>query len=167
MDLVEIQELDAHKIIAAKLAEAQRQQSGRFIVEDTSLSLHAMNGLPGPLVKWFIKGVGVEGIYELTKAFGSARATAQTLIGYAEEDGMVHFFEGSLSGTIVSPRGADGFGWDPIFEPDGHDKTFAEMTLEEKSQCSMRLLAIEGLRQYLEQRREIEQEMNDTLLQDG
>lgn len=151
MDLTEIQEIDAHKIITAKLAEAQKYQSGTFIVEDTSLYLDAMNGLPGPLVKWFVKAVGIEGIYKLTESFKSTRATARTLIGYADEDGIIHFFEGSISGTLVPPRGTDGFGWDPIFQPDGHEKTFAEMTPEEKSRCSMRKRAVEGLRQYLEQ----------------
>lgn len=150
MDLTEIQEIDAHKIIAAKLAEAQRYQSGSFIVEDTSLYLDAMNGLPGPLVKWFLKAVGVLGIYKLTESFESTRATARTLIGYAEEGG-IHFFEGSISGTLVSPRGTDGFGWDSIFQPDGYEKTFAEMTPEEKSLCSMRKKAVEGLLHYLEQ----------------
>jgi inosine/xanthosine triphosphate pyrophosphatase family protein len=52
LDLMEIQELDATKIIRAKLAEAQRSHTGRFIVEDTSLYLDEMNGLPGPLIKW-------------------------------------------------------------------------------------------------------------------
>jgi inosine triphosphate pyrophosphatase len=89
MDLTEIQEIDAHKIIAAKLAEAQRYRSGPFIVEDTSLSIEAMNGLPGPFIKWFVKSVGIDGIYKLTKAFQSTRATARTLIGYAAES--VHF----------------------------------------------------------------------------
>jgi inosine triphosphate pyrophosphatase len=152
MDLMEIQELDAHKIIAAKLAEAQRHPSGRFIVEDTSLTLDAMNGPPGPLAKWFVKAIGLEGIYRLAETFGSARATARTLIGYAEEDGTIHFFEGVLSGTVVPPRGTGGFGWDAIFQPGSSLKTFAQMTLEEKSRCSMRQLAVEGLRRYLEQR---------------
>lgn len=110
MDLTEIQEIDAHKIITAKLVEAQRYQSGTFIVEDTSLYLDAMNGLPGPLVKWFVKAVGIEGIYKLTESFRSTRATARTLIGYADEDSTIHFFEGSISGTLVPPRGTDGFG---------------------------------------------------------
>lgn len=151
MDLTEIQEIDAHKIITAKLVEAQKFQSSTFIVEDTSLYLDAMNGLPGPLVKWFVKAVGIEGIYKLTESFRSTRATARTLIGYADEDSTIHFFEGSISGILVPPRGTDGFGWDAIFQPDGHEKTFAEMTPEEKSRCSMRKRAIEGLRQYLEQ----------------
>ncbi len=157
MDVVEIQEIDAHKIIAAKLAEAQRYQSGAFIVEDTSLSLDAMNGLPGPLVKWFMKAVGIEGVYQLAAAFGSARATARTLIGYAEENGTIHFFEGSLAGTLVPPRGTAGFGWDAIFQPDNSSRTFAEMTPGEKNRCSMRRLAVEALRQYLEQKVSMEE----------
>lgn len=151
LDLTEIQELDAHKIIAAKLAEAQKHQPGALIVEDTSLYLDAMNGLPGPLAKWFVKAVGIEGIYKLAELFGSTRATAQTLIGYVDEGG-IHFFEGSISGMLVPPRGTDGFGWDPLFQPDGYEITFAEMTPEEKSQCSMRKIAVEGLWHYLEQR---------------
>lgn len=152
MDLAEIQEIDAQKIITAKLAEAQKHHSGTFIVEDTSLYLDAMNGLPGPLVKWFVKAVGIEGIYQLTESFKSTRATARTLIGMADEDGSIHFFEGSITGTLVPPRGTDGFGWDALFQPDGYEKTFAEMTPEEKSRCSMRKRAVEGLRQHLEQR---------------
>jgi non-canonical purine NTP pyrophosphatase (RdgB/HAM1 family) len=151
MELAEIQELDPQKIIAAKLAEAQRYQPGTCMVEDTSLFLDAMNGLPGPLSKWFLKAIGVDGIFALTRTFGT-RATARTIIGYIEEDGSVYFFEGVLPGTVVAPRGTDGFGWDPIFQPDGFDKTFAEMTLAEKSQWSMRRLAVEGLRRYLERR---------------
>lgn len=149
IDLTEIQEIDAQKIITAKLAEAQKSHAGAFIVEDTSLYLNAMNGLPGPLVKWFVKAVGIEGIYKLTESFRSTRATVRTLIGYADDYGNRHFFEGVLSGMLVPPRGTGGFGWDSLFQPDGYEKTFAEMTSEEKSQCSMRKRAVEGLRQYL------------------
>lgn len=151
MDLTEIQEIDAHKIIAAKLAEAQRYQSGPFIVEDTSLYIDAMNGLPGPLVKWFLKAVGVLGIYKLTETFERAKATARTIIGYADTEGNILFFEGAISGTIVSPRGENGFGWDAIFQPERSSQTFAEMTAEEKNQFSMRRIAAEALRRHLEQ----------------
>lgn len=151
LDLTEIQEIDAKKIITAKLAEAQKGQTGAFIVEDTSLYLDAMNGLPGPLVKWFVKSVGIDGIYQLTNVWKSTRATARTLIGYADKRGCVHFFEGAIAGTLVPPRGGYGFGWDAIFQPEHSSKTFAEMVPEEKSQFSMRRLAIEGLQRHLEQ----------------
>lgn len=137
------------KIIRAKLTEAQRGRSGRFIVEDTSLYLDAMNGFPGPLIKWLVQSIGIEGIYQLTETFGSARATARTFIGYADEKREVSFFEGALSGRVVAPRGTNGFGWDAIFQPDQSSKTFAEMTSKEKHQFSMRRLAIERLQQHL------------------
>ncbi|GHO77217.1 hypothetical protein KSD_49880 [Ktedonobacter sp. SOSP1-85] len=99
-----------------------------------------------------MKAIGIEGIYALAETFKSTRATARTCIGYADENGNAHFFEGSLAGTVMPPRGTDGFGWNAIFQPDGHEKTFAEMSPEEKGRCSMRKIAIEGLRNYLAQR---------------
>lgn len=151
MDLPEIQEIDPHKVIAAKLVEARKHQSGSLLVEDTSLSLDGMGGLPGPLAKWFATSIGVDGIYALTKTFG-AKATARTSIGYIDENDNMLFFEGSLGGLIVPPRGTDGFGWDAVFQPDHFTKTFAEMTPEEKNLCSMRKRAIENLQRYLEAR---------------
>jgi len=150
LDLPEIQEIDPHKVIAAKLVGARKHHSGVFLVEDTSLSLDGMGGLPGPFIRWFLKSISIDGVYALTRTFG-ARATARTIFGYADENDNMLFFEGSLGGLVVPPRGTDGFGWDAIFQPDGYEKTFAEMTQEEKSWCSMRKIAIEGLWQYLEQ----------------
>ncbi len=154
LDLPEIQEIDPHKVIAAKLVEAQKYRSCAFLVEDTSLSLDGMGGLPGPLAKWFVRSIGVDGIYALSKTFG-ARATARTIIGYADENNEMLFFEGSLSGLVVPPNGKDGFGWDAIFQPESSSKTFAEMTAAEKNQFSMRKIAAEGLRRHLEQRAKV------------
>jgi non-canonical purine NTP pyrophosphatase (RdgB/HAM1 family) len=151
IDLVEIQELDAHAIIAAKLAEARKTHAGgALIVEDTSLYLNDLNGLPGPLIKWFMKSIGNLGLAKLAQTFGGA-AVAKTIIGYADESGEVQFFEGEVHGEIVAPRGDTNFGWDPIFKPEGHDKTFAEMTAEEKNAISMRRIAAEKLKQHLGQ----------------
>lgn len=58
MDLPEVQDIDPKKIITAKLNEARRTNKGSFMVEDTSLFLDCLNGLPGPLIKWFLKAVG-------------------------------------------------------------------------------------------------------------
>lgn len=145
IDLPEIQELDAHKIIQAKLEEAQKDQKGEFIVEDTSLYFEAMNGLPGPLIKWFMKTVGNDGLYKMAQAFENFNAEAKTIIGYSDKNGNIEFFEGNIKGTIVSPRG-EGFGWDPIFQPEGYSKTFGELSAEEKNSFSMRKIAIEKLK---------------------
>jgi non-canonical purine NTP pyrophosphatase (RdgB/HAM1 family) len=65
------------------------------------------------------------------------------------------FFEGLLAGQIVPPRGTDGFGWDPIFQPDGWNKTFAEMSQQEKNQCSMRKRAVTQLQDYFASHTEV------------
>src|SRR3989344_6958047 len=62
IDLPEVQSLDAHEIIKAKLEEAKKHQTGEFIVEDTSLYFEALKGLPGPLIKWFMKTIGNDGL---------------------------------------------------------------------------------------------------------
>jgi non-canonical purine NTP pyrophosphatase (RdgB/HAM1 family) len=150
IDLPEIQEMDAHKIIKAKLEEAQKHQKGEFIVEDNSLYLEAMNGLPGPFIKWFLKTIGKEGLYKLAETFGNYKAEAKVVIGYSDPSGNVEFFEGTTKGTIVSPRGEGGFGWDAIFQPEGFAKTFSEMDISEKNEISMRRIATQKLKDFLE-----------------
>lgn len=148
IELPEIQDVNAHEIIKAKLGEAQKHHRGRFIVEDTSLYLKGMNGLPGPLIKWFLKTVGNEGIARLAHDFGD-EAEAKTVVGYSDDAGGTEFFEGSVKGRIVEPRGGTNFGWDPVFLPDGFDKTFAEMDAEQKNSISMRRLALNRLKVFL------------------
>ncbi|RYE18382.1 MAG: non-canonical purine NTP diphosphatase [Sphingobacteriales bacterium] len=66
-------------------------------------------------------------------------------------NGKEHFFEGSVEGTIRHEKsGAAGFGYDPIFQPDGYDITFAEMTMEEKNRISHRSRAMDGLIAFLQ-----------------
>lgn len=149
IDLPEIQEIDAHSIITAKLEAAFEHHSGPFVVEDTSLYLQSLNGLPGPLIKWFMKTIGNDGLVKIAASLGSDRATAKTIIGYASARGESVFFEGAVEGRIVPVRGSEGFGWDPIFLPDGYDHTFAEMTPEEKNGLSMRRAAFEQLAKEL------------------
>lgn len=149
IDLPEIQELDAHRVIEAKITEALRHHTGPLIVEDTSLYFDCLGGLPGPLIKWFLKAVGNAGLVHIAEVLGNT-AEARTIIGYAHRQGNISFFEGTLRGTIVAPMGESSFGWDPIFMPDGHSKTFADMSADEKAAISMRRIAAEKLKTFLE-----------------
>ncbi|MBN1585569.1 non-canonical purine NTP pyrophosphatase [Candidatus Uhrbacteria bacterium] len=156
IDLPEIQEVDPKAVIEAKLREAMRHgQEGGLIVEDTSLFLDCLSaspdqpGLPGPLVKWFVKTVGQEGLWQLADRFGVYGAEARTTIGLACGPKDTRFFEGITRGTIVAPRGESDFGWDRVFRPEGRTKTFAEMDREEKNGISHRGKAVRLLRDYL------------------
>ena len=67
-------------------------------------------------------------------------------------EGAIEFFEGSCPGRIIdTPKGSEGFGYDPVFIPDGADRTFAEMSLEEKNQYSHRRKAVDKLVLFLNQ----------------
>ena len=92
IDLPEIQDIDAKNIIKAKLLEAFTYKEGSFIVEDTSLYLDCLNGLPGPLIKWFLATVGNDGIYNIAKKLGNSSAQAKTIIGYAKNKNKIEFF---------------------------------------------------------------------------
>jgi len=147
IELPEIQEIDPEKIIQEKIKQAKKNYDGNFIVEDTSLYIESLNGLPGPLIKWFMKTLGNEGIYKLIKKTDNFKARAETIIGYSNKE--IKFFKGSTIGKIVSPNGKEGFGWDPIFQPEGHKKTFAEMSPKEKNKISMRRKALNEFEKFL------------------
>lgn len=149
IDLIEVQDIDPHVIIKAKLQEAFNHHEGPFIVEDTSLYFESLKDFPGPMIKWFLKSLGNEGLANLAQRLENQKAVAKVLIGYAKNKEDIKFFEGSITGIIVPPRGETTFGWDPIFQPDGFQKTFAEMSPEEKNAISMRKIAAEKLKEYI------------------
>lgn len=152
IDLVEIQSLDPKEIIKAKLEEAKKHIDGNIIVEDGSLCLESLNGLPGPFAKWFWNKIGNEGFYKLALGTGNLNVTTKVVVGLSILDEEIKFFEGEIKGKLVAPRGDNGFGFDPIFEVEGTGKTFAEMTMEEKNEISMRKIAFQKLKDYLEKK---------------
>lgn len=127
IDLPEIQETDPKKIIEEKLREAQKHHTGAFLVEDNSFSMECLNGLPGPLIKWFLKTLGTEGLAEIAEKLGNTKVIVTNHVGYVNAKGDIFFTEASDSGRVVPPRGNGGFGWDTIFLPDGSEKTYAEI----------------------------------------
>lgn len=149
IELPEIQDVLSENIIEAKLQSAFTYSNGPFIVEDISFTLDCLNGLPGPLIKWFIKTIGTEGLTQITEKFDNPNATVKAMIGYAANIKDIKFFSGEIRGTVVQEKGNRGFGFDSIFKPLGYTKTFAEMTLEEKSSISHRKIALEKLKDYL------------------
>jgi non-canonical purine NTP pyrophosphatase (RdgB/HAM1 family) len=151
LDIPEIQSLDLQEIVEAKAEAAYKFVQKTVIVEDVALEIEAWKNLPGPLIKWFIQTVGAAGILRMLATEDKRAATARDAIDLY--DGQEHHvFVGEASGQItLSPRGETGFGFDPIFQPDGAEQTYAEMGEEQKNQISHRARAFQKLREWLNQ----------------
>jgi inosine triphosphate pyrophosphatase len=149
LDLPEIQELAPRKVVIAKAQAAMAQGYCPVLIEDTSLSVVRMNGLPGPLIKWFLQSMGGEGLYRMASSLGSCEAEVRTIFGLALGPQTFIYGEGFLTGEVVAPRGG-GFGWDAIFQPTDSTKTFGEMDPNERAAMSMRVKALHDLRAQLE-----------------
>ena len=149
LDLDEIQELDSDKIVEHKVKQAWTLIKKPLFVWDQSLYIHCLNDFPGPLIKWFWTKVTLEKICQIANFFDDHKIYTKTTLTYYDGKNMRHFY-GVVHGTIpTQQRGTNGFAWDPIFIPEGYDKTFAEMTAEEKNAISMHKIALEKLRDYL------------------
>ena len=83
--------------------------------------------------------------------FEDKTAYAQTVVAFCEEEGKVELFEGRTEGRIVKARGNTDFGWDAIFEVEVKNKTYGEMSVEEKGQVSHRGRAMRKFRKRLEE----------------
>ena len=136
-------------VTSEKCREAARRLGGPVIVEDTSLCLSALGGLPGPYIKWFVDKVGPEGIHRMLIGFEDKSATAMCIFAYTEGvDAEIHLFEGRMEGTIVEPRGSRHYAWDPCFVPEGYQVSYAEMEKEAKNSISHYRRAIEKIRTF-------------------
>jgi XTP/dITP diphosphohydrolase len=117
------------------------------IVEDAGLFVDALKGFPGPYAAYAYKTLGNRGLLKLMKNVDDRKAQFRSAIAYCDSNSCAPVvFEGEAEGEItVAERvesGKSGFGFDPIFKPDGSAKTFAEMTLEEKNGFSHRAKAV-------------------------
>jgi len=151
MDLPELQGPPL-TIAREKCALAAKEIGGPVITEDTSLCFEALNGLPGPYIKWFLDDVGLDGLVNMITFSKDKRAYAQTVVAYTSgPDEEIHLFDGRTHGVIVSSRGSLDFGWDPIFQPNDNNEnlTYAEMNKERKDAISHRSRAFSQLRTFL------------------
>jgi|GEM_PF-50260 len=136
LDLPEIQSLNLVSVLRAKAAEAWQRLGAPVVVEDTSLELDALNGFPGPLVKWLLEAVGPEGVARQAHALDDARVVTHCAILYKagprpEDEVVAH---GRVAGRLVlPPRGEGGFGWDPVVVPEGAGgRTLAELAASDE-----------------------------------
>jgi XTP/dITP diphosphohydrolase len=146
LEIPELRSDDVEVISRQKAQYAYNQLLTPLIVDDTSFSIDALNGFPGPYAAYVLHTIGNTGILSLMKDEKNRNARFTTAIAFADEHGIRHF-SGTIHGRIITvPRGSGGFGYDPIFEVDG--KTLAELPFEEKSKISHRALALTAFRDW-------------------
>lgn len=149
LSLPEIQAATVEEITRYKLEVARAKGHRRLIVEDVSLGFDELGNFPGPYVRWLLEAAGGKGLAAMAYALNNRAARAQCCVGYW--DGSTgRLFVGETRGEIlVRPRGERHFGWDAWFQPAGSDKTFAEMSDEEKDRVSHRGHAYRQLAEHL------------------
>jgi XTP/dITP diphosphohydrolase len=158
LDLAEPEETGATFAENALLkARAASEATGLpALADDSGIVVHGLGGEPGiHSARWAgperdfdlaIRKV-LDGLAQRFGSFAAAdkRAAFVAVLCLSLPEGGERFFEGRVEGTLVEgPRGARGFGYDPIFVPDGHARTFAEMTAAEKHAISHRRRALDA-----------------------
>lgn len=140
VDIAEIQSLDPEEIVADKARRAYEQLQTPVIVEDVSAGIEKLGWLPGPFIKFFFKQLGEGALFTLAGKPGEP-ARVSCAIAYYDGKNLLTIKTENY-GVVVEPRGANGFGFDKVFIPNGSTKTYGEMTDEEKDAVSHRAKAI-------------------------
>lgn len=121
--------------------------------DDTGLEIDALNGEPGVLSARYAgeeknSEANIQKVLQKLTGIQNRSARFKTVIALII-NGDKHLFEGVVKGTILyTKRGTNGFGYDPVFKPEGYDKTFAEMTDSEKNAISHRAIAVNKLSDF-------------------
>jgi non-canonical purine NTP pyrophosphatase (RdgB/HAM1 family) len=130
VNVPEIQSLSLREVVTEKAKAAYAEVGAPVIVEDTMLMIHCMGQLPGTFIRWFLEEMSLEAICRLADADPQRRATAAATFAYYDGKKVV-LFEGGKKGCIAAhPKGDEGFGWNPLFIPDGETLTLGEMDAE-------------------------------------
>ncbi|MDA1196566.1 MAG: RdgB/HAM1 family non-canonical purine NTP pyrophosphatase [Nanoarchaeota archaeon] len=136
------------KVAAKQLADTLKKT---IIVEDSGMFIDALKGFPGTCSAYIHPRIGLKGILKLLDTEEKRGAEYISAIGYCEPGEDPKVFVGSERGTIaLKERGEHGFGHDPIFIPEGQEKTYAEME-NIKDVKKFRRIAIEKLVAFLKE----------------
>ena len=142
----------------AKARRAAEVEGKTALGEDSGLEVEWLGGKPGPMSARYVSADATATqknealLGELEKTPDEERAAKfVSLVAIAEPSGAVRTFRGECSGRIaVEERGNRGFGYDPVFIPDGYEKTLGELGVEVKNKLSHRAMAMAKAREYLE-----------------
>ena len=151
VEIPEIQSADPIKVATQKALDYFAKVRKPIFVDDIIFTFNAFKAFPGTYINDFVDILGNEGMIDLLKGRKDRSAIAQMTLGFTTDGKKVHIFYGRILGTITrKPRGDNGWDWDRIFIPKGYNKTFAEMTAEQKNKISMRKIALKKFKKWLD-----------------
>ena len=144
--------LEENALIKARLIYDKFNEN--CFADDTGLEVECLDGAPGVYSARFAgnqknAGDNMDKLLDLLKNKPNRKAQFRTIIALII-DGNEHLFEGIIKGEILrKKRGDEGFGYDPVFSPDGYDQSLAELPLKEKNEISHRARALKKLNKFL------------------
>jgi len=144
----EIRSDDAEEIAREAVEAAYSKLKKPVFVEDSGLFIEGLKGFPGTYSGWVQKKIGSKGILKLMNGIKNRNAEFRCSIAYIDENGIKIITERCKGEISLEERGKSGFGYDPIFIPEGNERTFAE-SIELKTKLSHRYKAIIELKKYL------------------
>jgi len=145
----EVQADRLEKVVRFAATILDDQVPGDYLIDDSGLFLARFGGFPGIYSSYVYKRLGCAGILKLLDDGRDRSAVFETVL-LLRRGGTHEVFHGECRGTVADrERGKAGFGFDPIFVPDGSTKTFAEMSVSEKNAVSHRARAVDALVAYL------------------
>lgn len=151
--LDEIQSTSPEEVIEHKVRQAFNLLQRPVLVEDTCMGLDALNGLPGPFIKFFIEQEdGAEKVCRMADGLGNRRATATVTFGYYDGQ-LLQFFQKQVYGEIAQHPGRpiSGFGWDVVFVPDGYGGMVrSELNETDYDQLYLEAKPIAAVRDFLQ-----------------
>ena len=130
--LQEIQSNNLNDIAEKKAINAYDLIQKPVIIEDDGLFINVLDGFPGPYSSYVYDTIGNKGIMDLLENSKVRDAKFVSIIAYCDSDCVVKLFESSIPGKISSIIEKGGWGYDPIFIPDGESKTYANVSDKDK-----------------------------------
>jgi len=141
----EIQADTIQETIVPGLTWLMEKYSRPLMIDDSGLFIDGLKGFPGVYSSYVFKTIGCDGILRLMEGASIRSARFECCIGFMVPGGKPYIAKGTSRGSISDEKaGTGGFGYDPIFIPEGHTKTFAQLDIPEKNKISHRGRAMEA-----------------------
>jgi XTP/dITP diphosphohydrolase len=150
-DLLEIQAWTLEEVAEFKLKNVKSQPKYPYFIEDAGFFVDNLKGFPGVYSAYIFKSIGYDGILKIMSGRTDRNAHFKSVIAYMDPAIGLKLFVGKVEGVVSEKaKGTNGFGFDPIFIPNEiPDKTFAELSMEEKNRISHRSRSFQRFIEYL------------------